>query len=211
MSEPRRPGGRPPQAGFTLIEMLVAMALFAMLVAICYTALGPAADGFRALAQVRDALGRTEMIGRQLRMDAAYAMASQDSKVPPFSMQVDRRGAAAFDQLTLITHEIGMPTLVQVHYFVDETSGMLVRESSLPWARNGVKPMRWELGPVRSFRVEAMDAGGAWLESWPGKQLPRAIRITLRDAHAKRQWVLPIDAEGAASLQKQLAKPGAPR
>ena len=199
------------ESGFTLIEMLVAVALFAMLVAICYAALGPAADGFRDLAKARDALGRTELIGRQLRTDAAYAMATQDQRVVPFSLQADRRGAAALDQLTLITHEIGLPTLVRVHYFVDESRGMLVRESSLPWARDGVQPMRWDLGPVKSFRVEAMDAGGGWLQRWPGKGLPRAIRVTLRDAHAQRQWVLPIDAQDAAALQSQFAMSGTAR
>lgn len=199
------------ESGFTLIEMLVAVALFAMLVAICYTALGPAADGFRDLAEARDALGRTEMIGRRLRMDAAYAEVSQDRHMVPFSMRADRRGAAAFDELTLTTHEIGLPTLVRVHYFVDETSGMLVRESTLPWARSGVTPMRWELGPVTSFRVEAMDAGGDWLQRWPAKGLPRAVRITLRAAHAQRQWVLPIDAQDAASIRKQPGMSGASR
>ena len=207
MSEFLRSGGRLQAAGFTLLEMLVAMALFAMLVAICYAALGPAADGFRDLAKSRDELGRTEMIGRRLRMDAAYAMASQDKRLPPFSMQADRRGAVDFDQLTLITHAIGLPALVRVHYFIDETNGTLVRESSLPWARDGVRPMRWDLGPVKSFRV--MDAAGGWLQSWSGERLPRAVRITLRDAHSQRQWVLPIDAQDMASLQKRFAVPGA--
>ena len=197
------------QSGFTLIEMLVAIALFALLVAICYTALGPAANGFRELARARNDLGRTEMIARQLRMDTAYAMASQDKNVLPFSMQVDRRGNASFDRFTLTTHEVGQPVLVEVHYFIDESTGVLERDSILPWARNGVKPMRWDLGPVTSFQVEAMDAAGNWLQNWSGGLLPKAIRITLRDARSERQWVLPIDTENAATLQQELGQAGA--
>lgn len=195
------------QGGFTLLELIVAIALFAVLVTICYTALGPASDGFRELSVQRDKLEKLAWIGRQMRLDVAYAVASQDHHVKPFTLQSDRRGDTALDGISFTTHEVGRPGLTQIRYFLTEQH-QLIRESLNPWARGGVEPLHWKMGSVESFRVEAMTAGGSWQPSWQADSMPRAIRVTLRDAQGQREWVFPIDAEDASNFLKTVqAKP----
>jgi len=183
------------QSGFTLIEVLMAMALFALLISVVYGALGPAGEGFIQLQESRDRLEKGQWLGRQLRLDMSYISATSDSKLKPIRISNDSRGSEAFDELWILTRESGQSSLSYVHYFIDEESGQLVRESLMAWARSSVEPLRWELGKVESFDVELLDSQGKWVQRWqPDKKFvwPKAVRITCRNSKGDRVWDFPL-------------------
>jgi len=60
------------ETGFTLIEVLMALIVFAMIATLAYAALGTAGNGFEMLSKVRLAQERSSWVGRQLRLDLRY-------------------------------------------------------------------------------------------------------------------------------------------
>lgn len=183
------------QSGFTLIEVLMAMALFALLISVVYGALGPAGTGFIQLQESRDRLEKSQWLGRQLRLDMSYVSATSDSKLKPIRISNDSRGSEAFDELWILTRESGQSSLSYIHYFIDEESSQLVRESLMAWARSSVEPLRWELGKVESFDVELLDSQGKWVQRWQSDTKfvwPKAVRITCRNSKGDRVWDFPL-------------------
>ncbi len=197
--------------GFTLIEVLMALAIFSVIAVLCYTALGVAGNGFRALSDVRDKLETAGWTGRKLRADVAYlaalpaplqqqpALSSAASvQKAPVVIRNDDRGDNEFDQLWLRVRETGQAGISEVHYFIDEEQGHLIRESRLLWARNDVQPMRWDMGEAVSFSVEAMRDDGRWQQDWRAQGTfiwPRALRIRIRwqqESGTGREWELPL-------------------
>jgi len=63
--------------GFTLIEVLMALTVLALIAALGYGTLGTAGEGFSMLAEARNVQERSGWIGRQLRSDVAYISSSQ--------------------------------------------------------------------------------------------------------------------------------------
>ena len=193
------------QRGFTLLEVLVALTLFALLMALAYAALGPAGEGFRMLAEQRGEVGATQLAARQLRQDVAMLAVSNDAAVLPLEIRSDRRGDRVFDTLTLTTFELGQPGVSQVRWALDESDiaagAMLVRTSSSPWQRSGESEVVWQLGKASSFDVELLDADGRWRDEWSyvaHQPLPKALRITLRRGELRQQWEMPIELQPLA-------------
>ncbi len=98
------------QAGFTLIEVLMALTVFALIAAIAYGAMATAGQGFQMLSKVRDMQESSGWTGRQLRSDVAYLSdipwnpgAPADQHVP-IRISNDNRGDMAFDGLFLLVH-----------------------------------------------------------------------------------------------------------
>ncbi len=180
--------------GFTLLEMLMALAVFALVAAATYGALGVAGDGFIQLKSVRKSLEAQHWLGRQLRLDSSFATATALPGVVPLAISADNRGDGSFDTLDLLVREAGKPDLTRVHYAVDEESGMLERKTIALLAREESAPVTWKLGKVASFDVAVMDRQGEWREQWQPKPFiwPRAIRVRVKDQRGEREWVLPL-------------------
>lgn len=98
------------EAGFTLIEVLMSMALFALLISVIYGALGPAGEGFIQLKETRDRLEKSHWLGRQLRLDMSYLSATEDSQIKPIRISHDSRGDAVFDELWILSRESNQPS-----------------------------------------------------------------------------------------------------
>ncbi len=186
--------------GFTLIEALVALLVFALVASVSYAVLGPAGEGFRQLAEARDAGERAAWIGRRLRADVAALAASafrpDGRAVPPVMIANDNRGEAQFDQCWLLVRMRGRAGVWRVHYFLDEHRGRLMREMRLLWARDGREPEIWDMGEADSLAVEAMDASGRWRQDWPpagaAGAWPRALRFRIGTGDARREWIAPV-------------------
>lgn len=181
--------------GFTLLEMLAALAVFSLITVITYAAVVPAGKGFRILEERRVELERTYLAGRRMRFDVSYLSPSLDWKFEVLQLEHDMRGGIAYDQLWLLVREMGKPSLSLVHYYLDEEADMLVRETTMPWARDGYASLHWEMGHVTSFEVQAMDMKGQWQDVWAaGKsgQIPRALRIRMEDGRGARELILPV-------------------
>ena len=195
-------------AGFTLLEMLVALAVFALIAALCYAALAPAGDGFRMLRKQRDILESSYQMERRLRMDVGYLMLSRDRTLQSIVLRHDQRGGDAFDTLQLLVAGRASPFPIQVRYAIDEESGYLERESSPAWLRDA-EPVLWRMQKAASFQVQALDADGRWLETWggdsaapsagqsaPRPRLPRALRVRWRAGGGmERELILPLSIE----------------
>lgn len=195
-----------PERGFTLIEVLMALTVFALIAAIAYGAMASAGQGFVMLQEVRDARESQGWIGHQLRVDTANLATSawqgHGEPLQPLMIGNDNRGADEFDDLLLFVNEPGRPGVYQVHYFIDEDAGHLVRESLLLWADDQAEPVRWDMGEASSWSVEAMNGDGRWQQEWkpslaPGAKgfiWPRALRVRMKSAdESEREWMLPIE------------------
>ncbi|MDX8390477.1 MAG: prepilin-type N-terminal cleavage/methylation domain-containing protein [Mariprofundaceae bacterium] len=191
------------ERGFTLLELLVALAVLGMVVGVTYAAIVPAGEGFRMLSEERSKLETAYVINRRLRMDISWLSPSLDRTQNPLRISFDSRGASSYDQLWFLMHEPNTPSLNRIHYYIDEDSEQLIREVSMPWAKpNGEEPLRWELGAASSFSVEALDKSGSWQKQWDASKmngkLPRALRVRIMDtSEYERELTLPIFAEQA--------------
>lgn len=183
------------EKGFTLLEMLVALAIFAMISAITYAAIMATGEGFAMLGEQRVELTQVYQAGRRMRMDISYLAVSRDARLNVLKVEHDYRAGNDFDQLWLLVREAGTPGLSRVHYYLDEDTGFLVRVSSMPWARAGQKPLLWKIGRVTSFRVQARDEDGRWQDVWDAGntgRLPGAIRIQWRNANGEQEVLQPV-------------------
>ncbi|MDQ6995977.1 MAG: prepilin-type N-terminal cleavage/methylation domain-containing protein [Mariprofundus sp.] len=209
--------------GFTLIEVLMALTVFGLIAGLSYAALGTAGNGFKILADVRVTQEKSGWVARQLRSDLRYLSSPPHSsgfkqgqspgagKVVPIRIRNDNRGDIEFDQLWLIVREPGLQALSQVHYFIDENSGHLIRESKLLLARDLVEPIRWDFGKTASWSVEVLDQQGNWRQDWNfrGKAFvwPKAVRVTMKTSNdagltgerrtgemqtGAREWWMPV-------------------
>jgi len=187
--------------GFTLLELLMALVIFALIIVVCYTALGPAGKGFQQLQQARDGIETSAWLGKQLRTDIACITASSLTSIPPIQVKADARGDVYVDELLVLCREAGHSGLTLVHYKLDEHNGELIRESRMAWARPNTPSDRIKLGQVDSFHVEIMDPTGQWQAQWPPQSSnhshiiwPKAVRVTMRQKGVETQWLMVIDA-----------------
>jgi general secretion pathway protein J len=183
------------QRGFTLVELLVAMAVLAMLGAL----------GFRGLGSILDAEARLQAESRRWSdVSLLYAQLSED-----LSMAVERAGrdgadhvspalllrAAAGDpasaddaQLAMTRLGIGAGGAAQS---APRRVGYRLRQGTLEYlvwpaldAAPGAVPTAHELlNDVAELHLQALDNQGRWLPAWPGQQtpntLPRAVTVRI--------------------------------
>ena len=184
------------EGGFTLLELLVSMALFSLVMAVIYGVIDSAGGGFQLLRESRIEIEQSRYFTRQMRMDVSYLSRSSDRKIHPVALVSDHRGENSFDQLTLLVREPGSSMLSDVRYYIDEEKGELVRESKNPWARGGVEPVRWAVQKMESFDISFLSQQKQWVESLPASTLPAAIRIRIRDGQGEREWQFPVYLDG---------------
>jgi len=205
--------GRANEHGFTLIEVLMALTVFALIAGLSYTALDTAGNGFEMLGKVRLTQEKSTWVARQLRSDLRYLSAapqhalanvgqqSAANSIVPIRIRNDNRGDVEFDELWLLVREPGQPLISQVHYYIDEDSGHLMRESRSLLARDLVEPMRWDFGKISSWSVEVWDRQGNWRQDWnfDSKAFvwPKAVRVTMKASDddsltGQRQWWIPV-------------------
>jgi len=181
--------------GFTLLELMVALAIFALIASVSYAALVPAGEGFRMLQAQRDVLESSYQMGRRLRMDVNYLMRTSDKSLIQLEISHDQRGGDAFDSLTLLVSDASSVAPVQVHYALDEDGGHIVRTSTPAWLRDA-KPVEWQMQQATSFEVQALASDGRWLDVWDktqGDTLPEALRVRWRlNDGVQRELFLPV-------------------
>ncbi|MBF0281627.1 MAG: type II secretion system protein [Zetaproteobacteria bacterium] len=185
------------EAGFTLIEVLLAMALFALITAVAYGALAIGGDGFQQLQAERDRLESEQWLARQLRQDISGVTHSQNRAWSPVALTSDPRGENHFDQLTILVQEPGQVGLTWVRYAIDEEAMQLVRESVPALARSGFEPIAWNFANIQSLDVALLNKQGEWLERWDEQSgMARdqlvAVRVRVGDAKHTREWNIPI-------------------
>ena len=201
------------EQGFTLIEVIMALSVFALIAGLSYAALGVAGSGFETLVDVRKSQQSSGWVARQLGSDMRYLSAAphryavgqgqqQRTENPaPLRIKNDNRGDVEFDDLWLLVHEPGSNGTTQVHYYIDQDRGHLMRQSRLLVARKLIKPIVWDFGKAGSWGVEVLDLQGNWRQDWnfhgAAFQWPRAVRVRMQGADgehfgAQHEWWFPV-------------------
>lgn len=186
--------------GFTLLEVLVALALLALTAVLAYRATAALVDGESRL--VAEA-------GRWRSLDAAFARLEADLRQaqpravrvgarmePAWLAAVERNGMSAIVFTRAGSEFVAEPGLAgqRVGYRVRDGALEIVYWPSLDRAREE-QPRAWRLvDDVIGFRVLHLGSSGAeWLSTWPRvgePDLPRAVavQLTLASGEAIERW-----------------------
>lgn len=171
------------QAGMTLIELMIALGIFAVIGVLSYRALDRA-----AVSEARIALEATRwrQIGRAFQF-----MEGDFSQIVPVVAPLP--GAAVTPALRLVRNDQGSELQLLV------LDGGDVRRVGYRFAANGLEGLRWKgreaaapseretlLADVRDVRWRFLRQG-QWLETWPADDataLPDAVEATVETADA---------------------------
>jgi len=191
------------QNGFTLLELLVAMAVFSVMAAMAYSGLNGLIQNRERLSQVSDRLHELQLTMDTLRRDLAHsvprpvrdelgdyrpAMAVFPGR---FDLELTRGGwpnplAQPRSHLQRVVYRFEGNELVRY--------GALVLDGG---ARTDAR-RRVMLGGLDSFDVRVLDSLGEWQTGWPldgQAAMPRAVRLELElDDWGRITRVFPVEA-----------------
>lgn len=184
-----RPRSRRAQAGFTLIEVLVALSLMALVSLMAWRGLdhvSRARDRLSSQAQDTDAIARSlGQLARDIELSyngPAFEATSADSRVLRSGLRL-LRGAGSQPLLEILrASPEGDGRWQRVHWRVDErglwrASGASAERSPLPAPDKGVLL----LPDVDTFQMRAWIAGQGWIDTrnaLPGA--PRGVEIVIQ-------------------------------
>ncbi|WP_374536407.1 type II secretion system minor pseudopilin GspJ [Chitinimonas taiwanensis] len=172
-------------AGFTLIEILIALAVFSVLAVIAYQGVARMAT----TKQVMDADNRKwrELTVALARFDEDFSqVANRQWMDEGGTTQAPVRGSAGTidangAQLELVRFDGGQ--LVHLGYRLREGTLELLLWPTLDLAPRSAPTALPLLEKVASFQVRFLDAGGQWQLAWPqgpsAGQLPRGVELVL--------------------------------
>lgn len=194
-----RPAPRSTPTGFTLIEVLVALVVFAAMAAITWSALGQIARTRAALAVQQDrfalAVRSVSDLERDLRQTVSRPLRGNYGETVPALLgagdffETSRLGfanprAEPRSNIERVRYELANGTLRRGRYAV------------LDRAAGSVPDWRELVDRVSAWRLRYLDSSGAWLDRWPPRDtpdevLPRAVefRLTLEDLGELRRVV----------------------
>jgi general secretion pathway protein J len=175
--------------GFTLLELLVALFVFAVLTALGYTAITQALDNRDRIRTQQQRLGELQTAMRVLVQDFGQLAPRPVRDLVGAGDEPALRAPGSGSTLVALSRNglanpagIARPTLERVEYLLEGEA--LVR---LTWPvldrTQAVSPRRQQLlGGVRSARLRYMDAARQWVEQWPPPSSPRppAQRLRMR-------------------------------
>ena len=207
----RRSAGRSPcrqdaASGFTLIEVVLALAIFALMAAILYGAfsLGHSAVEKSETNATRNQKQRAiaDLLGNYLRSAFPYKEAAQDPTVffsgesdavtfvSAYSQAMGGRGMA---MIRLTKEQDGAE---RVALRVDETAPVRIANEDM--ASGQSYGLRFEAG-MRALRFAYLDPQAEdenWQDRWDGRErraLPRAVAISFVNANGEElRWVFPL-------------------
>lgn len=174
--------------GFTLIEILVALVVFAAMAAITWGALGQIARTRSALALEQDRFGATVRSIGDLERDLRQAIAR------PLRGNYGEQVPALFgtsDHIELSRLGFANPraearsNIERVLYDLDNKKLRRGRYAVLDRAAGSVAEWRDLLDQVAELRLRYLAADGSWRDQWPPRdaqpeELPRAIELRMR-------------------------------
>lgn len=173
--------------GFTLIEVLVALVVFAAMAAITWSALGQIARARASLAEQQDRFALVVRsvgdIERDLRQALSRPLRGNYGESVPALL-----GGADFIELSRLgfANPRAEPrsNIERVRYELDNGTLRRNRYAVLDRAAGSVPDRRELLDQVVAWRLRYLDGDGAWRDRWPPREtpphiLPRAVEFRL--------------------------------
>ncbi|MGH7829043.1 MAG: type II secretion system protein GspJ [Candidatus Binatia bacterium] len=194
------------QAAFTLIEVVLAMTLLALMVTVLY---GAFHLGHRAAEKVQDHIDESqrlrslgEFLGTYLRSAYPYRPSPRDSAIFFFG---DEESLAFVSAVSVGMGGRGMAKISLTLIHGGAEGNVLTLEEEVPvraqeagQAAGNRSSIVLQEG-VRDLRLDYLDPQSdeeRWIEQWDGRErrsLPRAVRIHLRDERGEEtQWIFPM-------------------
>jgi len=181
------------RAGFTLIEVLVALAIFAIMAGVAFRGLGAVIDAKERITgenrQWRDIAMALSMIERDLAAAANRPGRSREDLVlPPFAGNALELGRD-MSPLQFSRMGEGLAPARRVGYRLQGNTLELLAYPAID-AAPGDEPAAYPLlDGVQRFSTRFLDAAGNWVARWPaagdaqatkrGEPLPRAVEVRI--------------------------------
>ena len=166
-----RPVGNPRQRAFTLLEVLLVLAVLLLLVSITGGIVRQVGDVRRTLDE------RTRRVATA--RSALWVVQDELAAHTPGSLRIERR--TGHDPT--VSFEVEAPTPQRIDYGVER--GRLVRRVNDRFRTSTRRHRAVVAEQVRRFEVAALGPDG-WLETWSSPRAPRALALTIECAGAPR-------------------------
>jgi general secretion pathway protein J len=180
-------------AGFTLLELLVALALFAVLAAMAY-------GGLASMVRTREQLGArgerlaamqlaVSLLERDLRQAALRPVRGRSGEILP-TLIGQTRGFEISTMNAVSPLVVARPTVVRVGYALDGRRLQRLAFAVLDRSPATQPASKTLLEAVDDLGLRYLNADQAWIDQWPPPRpggpdmeaLPRAVELTLRSA-----------------------------
>jgi general secretion pathway protein J len=176
------------QSGFTLLELLVAMAVFSTLAAVAYAGLGAVSEQQQRLTARSDAFAEVQRALRLFERDVRFAnhRGIRDALGSPLPAVLADAQQEGLELTRSVQFDDQGPGLVRIAYRLND--GALVREQwpvldRMPQHEPQVTVL---LESITNAQWRFLD-GGQWRSTWPAGQLrqrevvslPAAVELTL--------------------------------
>jgi general secretion pathway protein J len=170
---------RPTQAGFTLVEVLVALAVLGFLMLGLSQGLRFGLAAWESQARLLRRGGDLDVADRTLRRIVTQLVPTEDPQNPGL-----RGTAQGFEAITELPVTAALPTRqASVALGVDRAGRLVLRWTPYLHARRlGPPPAAEESELLRNLaRIELgyWSGGGGWLSTWARTELPDLVRIRL--------------------------------
>ena len=202
----RKASARSAAAGFTLIEVVIALTIFALMSGILYSAfaLGHSAieKAQRSAAQSQKQRSVGDLVGSYLRSAFPYKASTQDlgiffqgesdsvAFISAYSQGLGGRGMARI-QITADEDNDGRTTLK-----LEETTPVRLDTQAGGVGLNYDVVLQEGVRELRLAYLDPQPDEETWEERWDGQErrvLPRAVRITYLDEEGKSvRWIFPV-------------------
>jgi general secretion pathway protein J len=198
--------GKGGSGGFTLIEVVLALTIFALLVSIVYGALSLSQ---RAVAKAQTSADRNQKQRSTVDLFGSYIRSAYPYRPTPQDQTIFFDGGS--DSLTFVSaysHALGGRGMAKIQIRAEETEdgqAALSLEETTPVRLNGDGDNAGQSQPlvlrerIKDFRFAYLDPQleeETWEERWDGQErrmLPRAVRLTYRDESGREvRWVFPV-------------------
>jgi general secretion pathway protein J len=178
----------PASRGFTLIEILIALAILAIITTLGYRALSALADSEVQLSAEAQRWRTLDAFFARIEADLRQALPREAragaAREPAWLCDIDRNGnselriSRAGPEFSADPGAAGQ----RIGYRLERDAIEVLYWPRLDRPANAL-PTRYALAEgVATFRLNFLDAAGGWIERWPALNepaLPRAVRIEL--------------------------------